>query len=97
VKTVISLIILIAALPSLSCAQQISEQSEKLKGAYLGQTPPGERPEIFAKGIISKGTHELDISFSPDKKYLFFSTFEGQGQGSIYWVDAKIIENLKKK
>lgn len=39
----------------------------KLKGDYLGQTPPGERPELFAPGIVSSiwGLHSTAV-FSPD-------------------------------
>ncbi|UCC44418.1 MAG: ankyrin repeat domain-containing protein [Candidatus Zixiibacteriota bacterium] len=39
----------------------------KLRGPYLGQTPPGRTPRIFAKGIVSTslGRHS-NIVFSPD-------------------------------
>jgi len=38
-----------------------------LEGDYLGQTPPGDTPVIFAKGIISSiwGLHS-SLAFSPD-------------------------------
>lgn len=41
----------------------------KLAGAYLGQIPPGQTPQIFAKGIVStsQGRHS-NIVFSPDLK-----------------------------
>lgn len=45
-----------------------------LKGPYLGQTPPGKIPEIFAPGIISYGFHEFGISFSPDGKEILYLT-----------------------
>ncbi len=37
-----------------------------LKGDYLGQKPPGEKPEIFARGIVSSiwGLHST-VAFSP--------------------------------
>lgn len=36
-------------------------------GPYLGQTPPGQTPEVFAPGIISlEGRFEYGIVFSPD-------------------------------
>lgn len=36
-------------------------------GLYLGQTPPGLTPEIFAPGIISLDTrYEYSVAFSPD-------------------------------
>lgn len=67
----VSLIILVG-ICGLSFAQQKPEQSLKLKGAYLGQMPPGAKPEVFAKGIISHGTHELDIAVSPKGDELFY-------------------------
>jgi hypothetical protein len=41
---------------------------------YLGQTPPGSTPTIFAPNIISiSGRREKVITFSPDGQCLFFS------------------------
>ena len=46
----------------------------ELKGAYLGQKPPGMTPEIFAPGIISRtDTQEFAGTFSPDGKEFFFT------------------------
>ena len=38
-----------------------------LEGAYLGQEPPGDTPEVFAPGIVSSiwGIHS-SVAFSPD-------------------------------
>lgn len=38
-----------------------------IKGAYFGQMPPGEKPELFAAGIVNNivGGHS-NVSFSPD-------------------------------
>jgi hypothetical protein len=44
-----------------------------LKGPYLGQTPPGRTPEVFAPGILSTTAHEYHISFSPDGREIYFS------------------------
>jgi len=45
-----------------------------LTGPYLGQKPPGMKPEMFAPGIVStKKGWEAAISFSPGKKELFFT------------------------
>lgn len=45
-----------------------------LKGPYLGQKPPGMKPEIFAPGIISKpDSQEFASTFSPDGKEFFFT------------------------
>jgi len=43
---------------------------------YLGQTPPGDEPQVFGKGTVSvddKNTHAL--RFSPDGQMLVFSRY----------------------
>ncbi len=43
-------------------------------GPYLGQTPPGLTPELFAPDIISKsGRSEYGMSFSPKRDEMYFS------------------------
>jgi hypothetical protein len=46
-----------------------------LSGPYLGQEPPGDKPELFAPGILS--TSEANIhstaSFTPDGREVYFS------------------------
>jgi Tol biopolymer transport system component len=57
-------------------AGQKAEQSTPfsvLHGPYLGQKPPGEKPEKFAPGIISTNAHEFSCAFSPDGKEFYFS------------------------
>ncbi len=45
-----------------------------LVGMYLGQTPPGTEPQVFAPGIVStRGGHEFSITFSPDGRELYFN------------------------
>ena len=44
----------------------------KLTGSYLGQTPPGKTPEIFAPGIISTGLEEVLCTFMPDGNEIIF-------------------------
>lgn len=49
-------------------------QKTKLKGPYLGQTPPGLDPKVFAPGIISTaGNFEFSIAFSPDGREIYFT------------------------
>lgn len=45
----------------------------QLRGPYLGQTPPGSRPEIFAPGVVSTAAHEFSCSFTPDGRELYFT------------------------
>jgi Tol biopolymer transport system component len=43
---------------------------------------------------INTGSHEPSVSISPDGKYIFFGSFRN-GNGDIYWVDAKIVDELR--
>ncbi|MDY7108234.1 MAG: hypothetical protein SYC29_06315 [Planctomycetota bacterium] len=44
-----------------------------LTGPYLGQSPPGRKPEVFAPGILSTTAHEYHLSFAPDGREIYFS------------------------
>lgn len=51
------------------CSQPIPPDS-----LYLGQTPPGDTPQIFAPGIISlAGRTEYGVSISPDGAEMLFA------------------------
>jgi hypothetical protein len=67
--------------------------------AYLGQQPPGETPEPFAPGIVNNDAIELNGVVSPDGREFFFSrrtggTWDEADAGDVYWVDARVIEQL---
>lgn len=49
-----------------------------LRGPYLGQTPPGNTPKIFAPGIISTGLYTRDIAISKDGKEIYFCVSDGE-------------------
>jgi hypothetical protein len=51
-------------------------------------------PAVFAPGPVSSEEHELSPSFSPDGKYLFFTS---GGPGDIYRVDAAVFRCLGPK
>jgi Tol biopolymer transport system component len=48
-------------------------ETSVLKGDYLGQTPPGDKPELFAPGIVSSGFNDMDIAISLDLDEIFFA------------------------
>jgi hypothetical protein len=55
--------------------------SQPLTGDYLGQTPPGSTPTVFAPGIVSvQGRYEYGLAVSPDGNEIFF-TAEDPGSG----------------
>ncbi|MHB8053932.1 MAG: hypothetical protein ACYDH3_01575 [Candidatus Aminicenantales bacterium] len=43
---------------------------------YLGQTPPGTEPVIFAPGVISKGNIHSRLVISPDGREIFWNTVD---------------------
>jgi len=45
----------------------------RLTGPYLGQTPPGMTPEIFAPGIVSTQADEYAFEISPSGDEMLFS------------------------
>ncbi|MEW6335787.1 MAG: ankyrin repeat domain-containing protein [Acidobacteriota bacterium] len=50
------------------------------RGAYLGQRPPGEAPEIFRPNLVSTERTELNAVFSPDGTEFYFATASEIGQ-----------------
>ena len=57
-----------------------------LSGAYLGQTPPGAAPEVFAPGIVSTDANEhMAPSFSPDGSEVFWWANRPPGPDNKEW------------
>jgi hypothetical protein len=48
-----------------------------LTGDYLGQTPPGDRAELFAPGLISTGVYTRDVAMTPDGNEFYFCAVLG--------------------
>ena len=44
--------------------------------AYLGQSPPGNTPVVFAPGIISRGNIHSRLEISPDGREMFWNTVD---------------------
>jgi Tol biopolymer transport system component len=58
---------------------------------YLGQTPPGNTPQIFAPGLISLDNRfETYPTFSPDGKEMFFSVVNAD------WTEGKIFHTQER-
>jgi len=59
---------------TITCSKQ--DDMPILKNPYLGQKPPGMKPEVFAPGIVSTDEYtELGCTFSPDGKEFYFSRY----------------------
>ncbi|MCL1595544.1 MAG: hypothetical protein M3132_14445 [Actinomycetia bacterium] len=56
---------------------QSAETTPALTGPYLGQTPPGTEPELFAPGIVSTGMHTRDLAMTPEGDEIYFSVSAG--------------------
>lgn len=73
VTTIIISVVSGCSTPGLQENKEDQNQAVILSGAYLGQTPPGEKPEIFAPGLLSTGIHDDGSPrFSPDGKEVYF-------------------------
>jgi hypothetical protein len=48
-----------------------------LTGEYVGQTPPGDTPELFAPGLITTGAYTRDVAMTPDGSELYFGVLLG--------------------
>jgi len=54
-----------------------------LKGPYLGQKPPGMKPEVFAPGFISTNATEFANTFSQDGKEFYFTRVEQKTKKTV--------------
>jgi hypothetical protein len=61
---------MLAALLLISCGT--SQKYLALSGDYLGQSPPGTEPELFAPRIVSTGMATRDIAMTPDGREIYF-------------------------
>jgi hypothetical protein len=57
---------------SFAYCQTTTKEFPVLKGPYLGQTPPGTTPVVFAPGIVSTGLYTRDITITNDGKEIYF-------------------------
>jgi hypothetical protein len=66
----------------MSCAKQ--DEFSVLKGPYLGQTPPGNMPEIFAPGLITTYYSQSYIAFLNEARVCVFSASTEKGHETYY-------------
>ncbi|MBU1101462.1 MAG: ankyrin repeat domain-containing protein [Bacteroidetes bacterium] len=51
-----------------------SDYKFESSGLYMGETPPGLEPKLFAPGIVSTfDHHEFSMAFTPDAKEFYFT------------------------
>jgi hypothetical protein len=81
-KILCILVALLLQMQSINC-QTDQKDFPILQGPYLGQTPPGLTPKVFAPGIISTGLYTRDISISKNEDEIYFCVSDG-GLASIF-------------
>jgi len=75
-----AILIIILTVFFVTCAVIDNSHDSKftsLKGPYVGQTPPGAEPKLFAPGIISTGLYTRDVAITPDGKELYYCVAVG--------------------
>lgn len=55
----------------------VAEEFPVLTGPYLGQTPPGDEPRLFAPGIVNTGLYTRDVAMVPDGSEIYFGVNVG--------------------
>lgn len=74
------------------CSLIYAQESTVLKGDYLGQTPPGDTPVVFARGIISDNYQQHGVpSFSPDGNVVFWQTNQWPANDSGKWITSSMM------
>ena len=66
-----------------------SENLSGLSGPYLGQKPPGLKPEIFAPGVVSTEAVELNSIFTPEGDEFYFTRKDSTGLYKIMQMKLK--------
>jgi Tol biopolymer transport system component len=88
-KTKVSLIGIVILISAFVWSVAQNEKFPILKGEYLGQKPPGIKPEVFAPGIVSTTQGEFNAAFSPDGKEFYFSVNEPSGRETMKFMTRK--------
>ena len=70
-----SILILLAGVATVALAQQ---QLPPPQADYLGQSPPGAEPRLFAPGLVSTGLSERDVAITPDGNEIYFGAALGR-------------------
>jgi len=74
-KCLVVLLIIVGATALIGYPHSIATaQASVAKGPYLGQTPPGKSPQIFAQGFFSN-RNVVGCTFYPDGSEFYFSQF----------------------
>lgn len=67
------ILVLILVFSSITLLNLSAETDKAPCEKYLGQTPPGKEPELFAPGLVSTGLFEMNAAISPKGDLFLFS------------------------
>jgi hypothetical protein len=70
------------------CVQQ--KPFPDLTGPYLGQTPPGDTPQVFAPEIVCTGLYERDVAITPDGREFYFGVIVGNNAYSVIMMTKRV-------
>lgn len=82
-KTVVLLITIGSVLSPGRLAAEPYDNWPEVYGPYLGQESPGMKAEIFAPGIISTHSSEINSVFAPDRDEFYFTTWTKEAGTAI--------------
>lgn len=82
-STVLSWVICLTLLQAVSLGAESSKCFPVLKGPYLGQTPPGKTPQIFAPGIISTDMSEGCSGWGNHMEFFIYQRWD-DGRSKVY-------------
>lgn len=94
------LLLMMAVMPA---AEPAKAKLLPLSGPYLGQTPPGAEPRLFASGIVNTGLFTRDVAMTPDGKEIYFcstidyvySTILVTRQVDGFWTEPEVMEHME--
>ena len=67
--------VLAACVLLISCHPATAPREPARTGDYLGETPPGDVPAIFAEGMVSSNLEIRDTTWSADGNELYYTVF----------------------
>ncbi|WP_103654375.1 TolB family protein [Agarilytica rhodophyticola] len=80
-NSIYTIVTLLLAILCMSSKSYSGDKFSALKGPYLGQKPPGSRPEIFAPGIVNtKAFKEIEGTFAPGMNAFYFIRVKQEGK-----------------
>jgi hypothetical protein len=102
---IIDIIFIMLIASSCSSKEQPTEPQAtfpELSGPYLGQTPPGNSPAVFAAGVISANNNEFNLAEYPGGEEIYYVQLVDAGNQRIgkivctkivngYWTEPKVV------